>query len=126
MPTVTGNSGGGWMFIIVMLLLAGFMSLLFSLVGTKWSSQTMQQALNPPPKIIERFISAPVASVNGENALLTNGHIINSYWCSKQAGTLVTLAKPGERFVIQTEKVQGEGIQECVTKIVFPSTPPSN
>lgn len=125
MPTITGDSGGGWMFIIVLSLLGGFVSLLISL-GGNLSNQAIQQYFNPPPTIIERFISAPVASVNGENALLTNGHIINSYWCSQQAGTLVTLAKPGERFVIQTEKVQGEGIQECATKIVFPSTPPSN
>ena len=125
MPTVTGDSGGGWMFIIAMSLLAGFVSLLISL-GGNLSTKAVNQYFNPSPKLIERFISAPVASVNGENALLTNGHIINSYWCSKRAGTLVTFAQPGDRFVIQTEKVQGEGIQECATKIVFPSTPPSN
>ena len=115
--------GVGGIFIIA--LLATLLYMIISL-GGNLSTKHVNQTFNPPPKIIERFISAPVASVRGENALLTNGHIINSYWCSKQAGTLVTLAKPGERFVIQTEKVQGEGIQECVTKIVFPSTPPSN
>ena len=110
------NFGDGFGFPLLVAI-----SLIAIPIGVAVVSRASSAPIEKSPRIIERFISAPVVHVSGENALLTNGHIINSYWCSPRDGTLVTLAQPGDRFVIQTERENGS-TNECAVKILFPRT----
>ena len=108
--------GSSFGFLIPLAIASIFLPIIFY-VGSTGSINSIFKS----PQPIGRFISAPVVRVSGENALLTNGHIINSYWCSPRDGTLVTLAQPGDRFVIQTERENGS-TNECAVKILFPRT----